>query len=110
MVQPGAVVQLKDYLEVRLESFRYKISESLTAVVKRVSSSGSSDGVFCSFSSTLIAAAWNSATILSLIRVLPCIPVAPGLVLVLLALLADCNGGLLNHGEAHNQGSHNFEG
>ena len=46
MVQPGAVVQLKDYLEVRLESFRYKISESLTAVVKRVSSSGSSDGVF----------------------------------------------------------------
>ena len=72
MVQQGAVVQLKDffYLEVRFESFRYKISESLTAVVKRVISSGSTNGVFCSFSSTLIAAARNCAPlILSLTRV-----------------------------------------
>ena len=46
---------------VRLEYFEYKISESLTAVINRVGSIGSTEGVLCSFSNTLIATARNNA-------------------------------------------------
>ena len=45
---------------VRFESFRYKLSESLTAVVNSVNNIGSTEGVFCNLSSTLMAAARNS--------------------------------------------------
>ena len=96
---------------VRFESFRNKISESLTAVVNSVNNIGSTESIFCNFSYTLMAAARNSAPlVLSFTRVESSIALHSYCTGLGKSATSSCNSGLLSHEEAHNQGSHSFEG